>query len=331
MDFESVYSEYCSNGMVLGDKMCSFIQRALQELRYTPSGSKAPTKDDLLGDVVVTLMNNDHQKLRHIMSASAVGMHNNLPVLPEVVLSRLIKTIIKHCIYDEQRKGRDTLHNLSDRIISAVKKDPYCYKDVRASGRSWLVSPSASAGAYPSDDDLERSFRNLVLDCSKIPKLPFVATRASPIYKGVEFDLLCKTLTDSIPAFVKSDIYRFLTKLLPDWGSGSVREEDRKSETTEGLDDMARQIATDAVALLDARSRTVISIHFSLENPLWAPVAMATQTTEYPVDRKAAKQIIFAFGESLKELANDYTFNTEEMLEKAVGFLPELLFPGKRS
>ena len=331
MDFESVYSEYRSNGGVLGDKMCSFIQRALQEFRYTPSSSRAQTKEDLLQDVVETLIKNDHQKLRNIMSASAVGMHNNLPVLPEVVLSRLIKTIIRHCIYDEQRKGRDTLHNLSDRIISALKKDPYCYKNVIAGGRSWLVSPSASTGAYPSDDDLERSFRNLVLDCSKIPKLPFVATRASPIYKGAEFDLLCQTLVRSIPVFVKSQIYLFLTKLLPDWGSGSVREEDRKSETTEGLDEMARQIAVSAVALLDARSKTVVSAYFALENPLWAQVAMATETTEYPVDRKVAKQIVESFGKSLLELANDCTFSAQEMLEKAVGFLSELLNPGRHA
>ena len=331
MDFESVYSEYRSNGGVLGDKMCSFIQRALQEFRYTPSSSRAQTKEDLLQDVVETLIKKNHQKLRNIMSASAVGMHNNLPVLPEVVLSRLIKTIIKHCLYDEKRKGRDTLHNLSERIISALKKDPYCYKDVRASGRSWLVSPSASTGVYPSDDDLERSFRKLVIDCSNIPKLLFVATRASPIYKGAEFDLLCKTLTDCIPAFVKSDIYRFLTKLLPDWGSGSVREEDRKSETTEGLDEMALQIAVSAVSLLDARSKTVVSAYFALENPLWAQVAMATETTEYPVDRKVAKQIVESFRKSLLELANDYSFNTQEMLEKAVGFLSELLNPRRHA
>jgi hypothetical protein len=257
-------------------------------------------------------------------------MNNNLPVPPEEVLSRLIKTIIRHCLYDEQRKGRDTLHNLSDRIISAVKKDPYCYKDVRASGRSWLVSPSASAGAYPSDDELDRSFRKLVVDCSNIPKLLINTTRASPIYQGAEFDLLCQTLVRSVPAFVKRQIYQFLKELLPDWGSGSVREEDRKTETTEGLDEMALQIAVSAVALLDARSRTVVSAYFALENPLWAQVAMATETTEYPVDRKVAKQIVESFGKSLLELANDYTFSTQEMLEKAVGFLSELLSPGEQ-
>ena len=330
MSFDSLYSEYWSNDRGLGNEMYSFIQKVLKEFRYTPSSSKAQTKEDLLGDVIVTLMSNDHKKLRNIVSASAKAMNNNVPVPPEEVLSRLIKTIIRHCLYDEKRKGRDTLHNLSERIISTLKKDPYCYKDVRASGRSWLVSPSASAGAYPSDDELDRSFRKLVLDCSNIPKLLINTTRASPIYQGAEFDLLCQTLVRSVPAFVKPQIYQFLTELLPDWGSGSVREEDRKSETTEGLDDMARQIATDAVALLDARSKTVISVHFSLKNPLSAPVAMATQTTEYPVDRKVVKQIVDSFGKSLLELANDYPFTAEELLEKAVGFLSELLSPGEQ-
>ena len=331
MSFDSLYSEYWSNDRKLGNEMYSFIQEVLKEFRYTPSSSKAQTKEDLLGDVIVTLMSNDHKKLRKIVTASAFAMNNNLPVPPEEVLSRLIKTIIRHCLYDEQRKGRDTLHNLSDRIISAVKKDPYCYKDVRASGRSWLVSPSVTAGAYPSDDELNRSFRKLVLDCSNIPKLLINTTRASPIYQGAEFDLLCQTLVRSVPVFVKSQIYKFLTELLPDWGSGSVREEDRKSETTEGLDEMALQIATDAVALLDARSKTVVSAYFALENPLWAQVAMATEATEYPVDRKVAKQIVESFGQSLLELANDCTFSTQEMLEKAVGFLSELLNPGRHA
>ena len=315
MNFDSVYSEYCSNGGRLGDKMYSFIKAALKEFRYTPSGSKAPTEDDLLQDVVETLMKNDHQKLRRVMSTSAVGMHHNLPITPEAVLSRQIKTIIKHCLYDDRLRERDSLHNLSERIIFALKQDPYRYKDVRASGRSWLVSPQAVKNNFPSDFEIEASFRALVLDCSSIPKLLFNSSRGSPIYKGPEFDLLCETLNE----------------LLPDWGSGSVREEERKNETTEGLDDMALQIATSAVDRLDSRSKSVVSAYFSMENPNWVQVAIATESTEYPVDRKEAKQIIDSFGQSLLELAVDYPFDTEAIIGKAVDCLSSVLLSGEAS
>jgi hypothetical protein len=331
MNFDSVYSEYCSNGGRLGEKMYAFLQTVLNEFRYTPSNFKAPTKEDLLQNVVVTLMKNDHQKLRHIMASASAGNHQGCAVRPEEALSRQLKTIINHCLYDDKQTEKDALHNLSERIIFALKQDPYYFKDVRASSRSWLVSPQAVGDGFPSEPEIEASFRKIVPDCSCIPKLLFNSTRASPIYKGPEFDLLCKTLAGSIPAFVKSDIYQFLRVLLPDWGSGSVKEEDRKNETTEGLDDMALQIATSAVDRLDARSKAVVSAYFSMENPNWVQVAMATEGTKHPVDRKDSKQIVVSFGESLLEIANDYPFAAEEILERAVKFLPDLLFRENQS
>ena len=331
MNFDSVYSEYCSNGGRLGDKMYSFVNASLKEFRYTPSSSKAPTEEDLLQDVVETLMKNDHQKLRRIMSTSSIGMHHNLPVTPEAVLSRQIKTIIRHCLYDERLRERDSLHNLSERVISALKQDPYRYKDVRSSGRSWLVSPQAIKNDFPSDSEIEASFRALVLECSRIPKLLFNSSRGSPIFKGPEFDLLCETLARSVPSFVKSRIYEFLNELLPDWGSGSVKEEERENETTEGLDDMALQIATSAVDRLDSRSKSVVSAYFSMENPNWVQVAMATESTEYPVDRKESKKIVDSFGQSLLELAADYPFDTEAIIGKAVDCLSSILLSGDAS
>jgi len=331
MNFNGLHTEFVSSGGRLGVKMVEFLDQIIKEKHYIRSATSLMTTDDLLNEVVVKLMENDHQRLRHVMSAALMGQHGAGSTPPEVALKRMISKITSNCLYEDKRKSRDALHNLSERVIFALKKDPYFFKETRYSNRTWLVSPTFSQDEFPSESELEGSLRSIALECAHIPKLLFNSTRASPIYKGEEFEILCQTLVRSAPAIANSMIYQFLNYLLPDWGSRQVQEEEKKTKTTEGLDEMAQQIATNAVKDLDMTARAVISAYFSMENPNWVQVAAICQKNNISVDRKAAKQILDSFGKNLLDLVCDFPFDSQELVAASLVYLPGVLSQGPTS
>lgn len=331
MTFNELHAEFVSSGGRLGEKLVKFLDQLIKDKHYVRSATSLMTTDDLLNEVVVKLMENDHQRLRHVMSAALVGQHGVAATPPEVALKRMFSKIASNCLYEERRKSRDALHNLSERVIYALKNDPYFFKETRHSNRSWLVSPTFSQGEFPSESELDESLRRIALECAHIPKMLFNSTRASPIYKGSEFENLCQTLVRSAPAIANSMIYQFLNYLLPDWGSRQVQEEEKKTKTTEGLEVMAQKIATNVAKDLDLTSRAVVSAYFSMESPNWVQVAAFCQKSNISVDRKAAKQIIEKFGKNLLDLVCDFPFDSQELVAASLVYLPGVLSQGTTS
>lgn len=325
MNFDLLHAEFVSNGGRLGEKMVDFLDHLIKEKHYIRSATSLMSTEDLLNEVVVKLMENDHQRLRHVMSAALTGQHGSGSIPPEVALKRMISKITSNCLYEDKRKSRDALHNLSERIIFALKKDPYWFKETRHANRPWLISPNFPQADFPTESELEASLRSIALECVHIPKLLFNSTRASPIYKGEEFEVLCQTLVRSAPAIANSMIYQFLNYLLPDWGSRQVQVEEKKTNTTEGLEEMAQQIAENAVKDLGTTARAVISAYFSMENPNWVQVSAICQKNNISVDRKESKQILESFGENLLNLVCDFPFDSQELVAASLAYIPGVL------
>jgi hypothetical protein len=191
----------------IGPLILAEVERAVDLVtpRYDPtvyarSESWAQARDDLIQDVVATVLIEEHQIDYLIQTANSLDDFRAL-------LFRQVRRLLA------RRRQRTVVDNLLDRIREVLSRPPF--EQAPGTPARYSLSGRATEHRSTTADEIYAAAARV----AAIPRITFnVSERAPIIYNSEALPMVVAVIADSLPAsFTLQDVDRILRLVLTDW------------------------------------------------------------------------------------------------------------------